>query len=913
LGNEQLRSFQFFQLVDNGPAPFIVGINEKQSICSDSSPIALSASINGYAVNQFSIASNIYSGSLTGSVGENFNPGHSSLINNNKSEEILTIQMNYRDFNNCPASVSTKVNWVRKPNAPFANDVEFCQVTSGLGTSFVIKGSPNGPSDRPFWYEAAAPTVVLDSVRWDFVAPGITGLTPIVKEYLVKQEYKGCKGAISSVDLEIKPAPTAAFSPPVICQGKDFTINGPIDVQLTQPYVKYEWSFGDGKTIEIMGDRQISYNYTLDGSYDITLRVTNTRGCTNTEVRPITVGLNPKPTFTYKYICEGDFTDFTASTDIPVAQFEWNFGDGKSISAGNANNNVPAPDQGTYISPKHKFKDGSANASGEYNVVVTSITNLGCSSSLGKIVTILDTLKRTNSIPYRMINEESGKGYWRLEDINGNSTWEFAQPTTDLMKAFTTAAWVTNPIGNYEPNERAYVNSPCFNVSTIDRPVVSLDLILDTELNREGAVLEFSKDRGDTWFPLGGVNTGLNWFNTNGFTIGTIGSSTNGWSGNSRNLEDNPNQEILLNAKRSLDNIGNLSKAERSNIRFRISFASDGTGQFEGFGFNNFTIDNRNRISLIENFTNVNAPNYTVNNNAFIAIEELETAKIQYHVSFLGNNVDSNHEVNKADPSARAAYYGIPLNTQYVPRGYIDGLSDGLLSENWVNTRSNKQSLKNSLYELKVESKDTTDRSYFVLKVTIKALENISSSSKPILHLAVVEKIVGNNEFVLRKLVPTAIGTPLPILAKTTSATITRSVRLEHPSIDVSKLSIVAFIQDEITREVYQASVELNPNFLPTPPNLITSIEPGAVDQIILYPNPANKVFQIELPFNVATDVSLTLIDQVGRMHNSGKISAGNHSASVNVEQLSDGVYILQIGNEKSGIVRKKVMIVNKN
>ena len=39
----------------------------------------------------------------------------------------------------------------------------------------------------------------------------------------------------------------------------------------------------------------------------------------------------------------------------------------------------------------------------------------------------------------------------------------------------------------------------------------------------------------------------------------------------------------------------------------------------------------------------------------------------------------------------------------------------------------------------------------------------------------------------------------------------------------------------------------------------------------------------------------------------------GTNSTVVNVEQYSDGVYILQIGSEKSGIVRKKVMIVNKN
>ena len=105
------------------------------------------------------------------------------------------------------------------------------------------------------------------------------------------------------------------------------------------------------------------------------------------------------------------------------------------------------------------------------------------------MVTILDTLARSTINPYLMANEGGGNGLWRVEDDNGNSTWEFAQPTTTLMKEFTSPAWVTNADGFYAKNEKSYLNSPCLNISNIERPIISMDLIFDTDKNIEGAVL----------------------------------------------------------------------------------------------------------------------------------------------------------------------------------------------------------------------------------------------------------------------------------------------------------------------------------------------------------------------------------------------------------------------------------------
>ena len=127
LNQEYLISFQYFEIVDNGPAPSIVGITEFQNICSDGSNITLSSSETTYAISSFTIIEpgfpTDHNNSLTGSTKEIFSPGYSSF--NGLDERKLRLTMNYSDKNNCPASVTRNFNWVKKPIAPITNNFEY--------------------------------------------------------------------------------------------------------------------------------------------------------------------------------------------------------------------------------------------------------------------------------------------------------------------------------------------------------------------------------------------------------------------------------------------------------------------------------------------------------------------------------------------------------------------------------------------------------------------------------------------------------------------------------------------------------------------------------------------------------------------------------------------------------------------
>lgn len=908
-GIEDYVTYQFFRVLENGPAPQIVGINEGQAICSDRTPINLTSSIPGYTVASFSITPG-FSASLTTPAGV-FSPGNASLTG--ADERFLNITMNYSDFNNCPSSVTRNFVWVKKPSLINASDTSFCQFADPV--TFKIESDPNGLGDRAYWYDedpALPGTVLLDSINFTFKVPGIDGQNDFVEDFFVLQSYKGCKGNSRQINFIINPAPDATITNSPICEDKVFNLSGP-EENPGVPYAQYEWFFGDGVTETLLNDNTTTYNYGPNSANTlktITLVVTTGLGCTATdEIANTVVSPNPKPDFSYQLVCENDVTRFNGSSDINTfgTTFQWDFGDGITIPQSLAGNS--APEGGTSEDPFHKLAIGS----GDYDVTITTYTPTGCFASLTKTVTILDTLIRTTTNPYTMTpSEDGGKGFWRLEDINGNSSWEFNTPTKSVMNEFTSSAWVTDAAGPYSSDEYSFLNSPCFNISTIDRPVLSLDYVLNTQAGTDGLVVEFSKDGGITWSPLGNVNSGFNWFNTNGFTIGNIGNSSFGWSGNSWELPDNVAADTLVQGRRALDNIpGLLTAGDRANLRLRLAFKTNGEGELNGFAFNNMTIGTRNRVLLVENFTNIADPNYVANNTAYKAIPFGEVVKIQYHVSAPGD--DPNYTFNMADPSARAAFYGIPLNANTIPRGYVDGYSNGdFISALWVQNTRDQRSLKVAPFDIAITSLQPEDASYLKVAVNVSALQDIPQINDPILHIAVVQQTEGVNEYVLRKLIPAASGTKLPKgMNSNDNFTVIDSVRIEDLSdAAYSDLAVVAFVQDENGRqEVYQAAINDNLTFLPDP-DLITGTEdPEYVKNIHVYPNPANQLVNIELPAGAAKPTPVVLIDAFGKTVYQSEFRIGEKTKAVSTETMADGIYMLQLTTPGGSKAVRKVMV----
>lgn len=902
-GYEDFYTFQYFDVYDNNPAPSITGINQNENVCADAaSPITLTSSEPGYTVTNFSIVPvpADFSGALSGTNNANFNPGYSGFTSpTSLDERPLTIRMDYADFNNCPNRVTRNFNWVKKPNVPIANDTAFCQF--GNPSTFKLKARKSGSADNTFWYDNTM--VELASGTFIFDVPGINGTIPTTEDFNVSQSYKGCESDPLEVTFSINPAPNAVFTRSPICEDKDFLLTGP-EQSPGVPYPKYVWTYGDGLSDIVLANNTTTHNYGPGSALiprTIGLTVTTSLGCINTSTDAITVGPNPVPDFNYNFVCENDQTKFFGSTNIPVTHYEWNFDDLTLIPktlAGNA-----APEGGTIQEPVHNFLGGV----GEYDVTVTAYTASQCFNSKTKKVNILEYLTHDSATPYDMASINGGDGFWTKQDIAGNSSWEFAIPTSPIMNEFTSKTWVTNAAGNYSPGEYSFLNSPCLNIANIDRPVLSFNYILNTEFTKDGVAFEYSKDGGVTWFQLGGQNSGFNWYNSSL----TIGNSLAGLSGNSWDLLDNIQKDTIVQARRALDNLPNLSAAERAKVRFRIVFKTNLDTEQDGIAFNNLTIASRNRVLLVENFTNEGDPSYDANNTSFKNILVTEAVKIQYHVGAPGS--DTNYLINTADPSARAAFYGIPLTDQAIPRGYIDGYSNGnFTAAGWVTTQFSQRALKVSPFSIVVGTVPSSDPTYITVSATITSLEAISRFRKPILQIALVEKTAGTNEYVLRKLMPSAVGKKLATpMAQGTIVNIVESVRIENPDIVISQLAIVAFIQDEETKEVYQAAIDMSPTNLPTV-NITGTEDPEYAEKINFFPNPANHELNIQLPVAVTKNTPVRMIDTYGRTVFENSFAPGDRAKTINTSDLIDGVYIMQINTPEGNAARRKIMVIHR-
>jgi hypothetical protein len=204
-----------------------------------------------------------------------------------------------------------------------------------------------------------------------------------------------------------------------------------------------------------------------------------------------------------------------------------------------------------------------------------SITSNDTSSAT---VTSIPTI---SSFPYAE-SFESGNGGWIAE---GATTFQLGAPAATIIDTASdgTQAWVTNLAGIYNSNEAGWVNSPCFDMSTVLKPYIELDVWWNSEFSWDGAVLQSSIDGGATWQKVGAFGDTVNWYTDNTINgLSGIEPSQEGWSG--RNSSSNGSAGWLT-ARRSLDSL-----IGQSSVRFRIAFGSDGSVQDEGFAFDNVRI-----------------------------------------------------------------------------------------------------------------------------------------------------------------------------------------------------------------------------------------------------------------------------------------------------------------------------------
>jgi gliding motility-associated-like protein len=130
----------------------------------------------------------------------------------------------------------------------------------------------------------------------------------------------------------------------------------------------YFWDFGDGNAG--FGGSVVSHNYILPGLFNVTLTITDTRGCVSTIVKPNIIRVwGPTANFSFLPVAgcrplNVNFTDLTNTDGVhPLTNWLWNFGDATTQN---------------YIAPpfSHVY-----TTNGLYNATLTVTDSYGCSNT----------------------------------------------------------------------------------------------------------------------------------------------------------------------------------------------------------------------------------------------------------------------------------------------------------------------------------------------------------------------------------------------------------------------------------------------------------------------------------------------------------------------------------------------------
>lgn len=229
------------------------------------------------------------------------------------------------------------------------------------------------------------------------------------------------------------------------------------------------------------------------------------------------------------------------------------------------------------------------------------------------------------------------------------------------------------------------------------------------------------------------------------------------------------------------------------------------------------------RTVLVEIFTSTTCPPCATQNPYFDNwlknySNKDRVAVIKYHTWWPSPGNDPFYHANTVENQARVNYY----STNYVPRGIINGTSDGSSSASiWISLIQNSI-INSSQFEIRVYGNvDATQGGNLTIQVT--ADNNPIPSGTLVLHTVVVESelyYTGTNgdpvhHFVMRKMYPNQNGETFTINPNETK-TFSR-VFSWNSSWKIDNSYVVVFIQNQSNKQVYQAAIRRANVFLATP------------------------------------------------------------------------------------------------
>jgi len=182
---------------------------------------------------------------------------------------------------------------------------------------------------------------------------------------------------------------------------------------LNNTNVTWDWDLGNGTTSSLQNP---SVTYTNAGTYTVTLRVTNDKGCTRTISRPnfitVTPGVRSSFTHTQPTVCSApaDISFTNTSTGPPTLTYLWDFGDGNTS---------------TLLNPVHTY-----TVNGTYTATLVTFSSAGCQDTIRSNPIIIGGYNTSFSYPASVCINEIVNFTNTSIPVPVNASWTFGDGGT---------------------------------------------------------------------------------------------------------------------------------------------------------------------------------------------------------------------------------------------------------------------------------------------------------------------------------------------------------------------------------------------------------------------------------------------------------------------------------------------------
>jgi len=241
-----------------------------------------------------------------------------------------TITYTFTTTAGCTASITSTITVYPKPTAVFTAVPDICLNES---VTFTDQSTIASGAITAWRWDLGDGNWIAKPNNAAFTHTWAANNTYVIK--LIAVSDKGCTSDTTTHAVTVHPLPVTDFSlPAVVCMPGGTAEFKNATTVADNSALSYTWNFGDNSAVSHATD--VSHVYSASGSYQVHLQATSSFGCVSNATKTLQ-SFYDKPVAAFTVapdtLCQGsdtEFSDASTTTNSPLQQWKWDFGDGSS-------------------------------------------------------------------------------------------------------------------------------------------------------------------------------------------------------------------------------------------------------------------------------------------------------------------------------------------------------------------------------------------------------------------------------------------------------------------------------------------------------------------------------------------------------------------------------------------------------